>query len=251
MTARLAGVLWDMDGTLLDSEKLWDIAVRELARAHGREMTDAVRHALIGASGPNALRIMFTGLGIEPQPESLRVAGEFLEQRVTELMTGPIPWRPGAAEALAMVRAAGLPSALVTNTKRSLADFGLDTLGRHFFDVSVCGDEVAHGKPEPDSYLRAAELLGLQAEHCVAVEDSLTGVRAAQAAGCAVLVVPCEIAVPEAPGRMFRDSLTGLTLGDLEHIFRGSAGGGRVVEAIGSGAGNGFHSARVAVPQRE
>ncbi|MEV6320089.1 HAD family phosphatase [Nocardia sp. NPDC051787] len=220
MTARLAGVLWDMDGTLLDSEKLWDIAVRELAREHGHEMTDAIRHALIGASGPNALRIMFTGLGIEPTPASLRAAGEYLERRVTELMTGPIPWRPGAKDALAMVRAAGLPSALVTNTKRSLTEFGLDTLGRDFFDVSVCGDEVAHGKPEPDVYLRAAELLGLEPGHCVAVEDSPTGARAAQAAGCAVMVVPCEIPVPQARGRVFRDSLVGLTFGDLETILR-------------------------------
>ncbi|MGQ4616119.1 HAD-IA family hydrolase [Nocardia sp. R7R-8] len=220
MTARLAGVLWDMDGTLLDSEKLWDVAVRELAREHGHEMTDAIRHALIGASGPNALRIMFTGLGIEPTPDSLRAAGEFLEYRVTELMTGPIPWRPGAKDALAMVRAAGLASALVTNTKRSLTEFGLDTLGRDFFDVSVCGDEVAHGKPEPDVYLRAADLLGLDPEHCVAVEDSPTGARAAQAAGCALVVVPCEIPVPDAPGRVFRDSLLGLTLADLEHALR-------------------------------
>ncbi|MGW4327003.1 HAD family hydrolase [Nocardia sp. NPDC004573] len=220
MTARLAGVLWDMDGTLLDSEKLWDVAVRELAREHGHEMTDAIRHALIGASGPNALRIMFTGLGIEPTPASLRAAGEFLERRVTELMTGPIPWRPGAKDALAMVRAAGLSSALVTNTKRSLTEFGLDTLGRDFFDVSVCGDEVAHGKPEPDVYLRAAELLGLAPEHCVAVEDSPTGARAAQAAGCALVVVPCEIPVPDAPGRVFRDSLVGLTAADLEQALR-------------------------------
>nr|WP_039798433.1 HAD family phosphatase [Nocardia araoensis] len=220
VTARLAGVLWDMDGTLLDSEKLWDVAVRELAREHGHEMTDAIRHALIGASGPNALRIMFTGLGIEPTPDSLRAAGEFLERRVTELMTGPIPWRPGAKDALAMVRAAGLASALVTNTKRSLTEFGLDTLGRDFFDVSVCGDEVAHGKPEPDVYLRAAALLGLDPEHCVAIEDSPTGARAAQAAGCALLVVPCEIPVPDAPGRVFRDSLLGLTVADLEHALR-------------------------------
>ncbi|MGK8522818.1 HAD family hydrolase [Nocardia asteroides] len=220
MTARLAGVLWDMDGTLLDSEKLWDVAVRELAREHGHEMTDAIRHALIGASGPDALRIMFTGLGIEPTPDSLRAAGEFLERRVTELMTGPIPWRPGAKDALAMVRAAGLSSALVTNTKRSLTEFGLNTLGRDFFDVSVCGDEVAQGKPEPEVYLRAAELLGLDPRHCVAVEDSPTGARAAQAAGCALVVVPCEIAVPDAPGRVFRESLIGLTINDLEHALR-------------------------------
>ncbi|WP_433723346.1 HAD family hydrolase [Nocardia sp. CA-129566] len=220
MTARLAGVLWDMDGTLLDSEKLWDIAVRELARAHGHEMSDELRHALIGASGPNALRLIFDGLGIDATPEAVRAAGEFIERRVTELMAGPIPWRPGAKDALSMVRTARLATALVTNTKRSLTEFGLDTLGRDFFDVSVCGDEVEHGKPAPEIYLRAAELLGVHPRDCVALEDSPTGAAAATAAGCAVIVIPCEIAVSDAPGRVFRDSLVGLTIDDLEDALR-------------------------------
>ncbi len=209
-----------MDGTLLDSEKLWDVAVRELAREHGHEMTDELRHALIGASGVDALRMIFEGLGVPPTVEALQAAGEFLEWRVTELMTGPIPWRPGAEDALAMVREAGLASALVTNTKRSLTEFGLNTLGRDFFDVSVCGDEVALGKPEPDVYLRAAELLGVDPKDCVAVEDSPTGTRAAQAAGCAVIVIPCEIPVPDGPGRSFRDTLVGLTIDDLEQALK-------------------------------
>ncbi|MFF3223831.1 HAD family hydrolase [Nocardia suismassiliense] len=220
MTPRLAAVLWDMDGTLLDSEKLWDVAVRELAREHGHEMTDELRHALIGASGADALRMIFEGLGVPPTAEALQAAGEFLEWRVTELMTGPIPWRPGAEDALAMTREAGLASALVTNTKRSLTEFGLNTLGRDFFDVSVCGDEVALGKPEPDVYLRAAELLGVDPKDCVAVEDSPTGTRAAQAAGCAVIVIPCEIPVPDGPGRSFRDTLVGLTVDDLEQALK-------------------------------
>ncbi|AXK84393.1 HAD family phosphatase [Nocardia farcinica] len=220
MTGRLAAVLWDMDGTLLDSEKLWDIAVRELAVELGTEMTDEVRHALVGASGPNALRILFDGLGVDPTTEALREAADFLERRVGDLMTGPIPWRPGAADALALVRAAGLPSALVTNTIRSLTEFGLDTLGRHHFDVSVCGDEVAEGKPAPDPYLRAAELLGVDPRHCVAVEDSPTGARAATAAGCAVIVVPCEVPVPDGPGRVLRESLIGLTVDHLHQALR-------------------------------
>ncbi|WP_348537613.1 HAD family hydrolase [Nocardia cyriacigeorgica] len=220
MNTRLAGVLWDMDGTLLDSEKLWDIAVRDLAVELGSRMTDEIRRSLIGASGPNALRIVFTGLGLDPEPEAMRAAGGFLERRVTELMAQPIPWRPGAKDALAMVRAAGLPSALVTNTKRSLAEFGLDTLGREYFDASVCGDEVPHGKPDPGVYLRAAELLGLDPKVCVAIEDSPTGAAAAEAAGCAVLVVPCEIAVPEAPTRSQRDSLVALSVADLHDVLR-------------------------------
>ncbi|MFE3756186.1 HAD family hydrolase [Nocardia tengchongensis] len=218
--ARLDAVLWDMDGTLLDSEKLWDMALRELAGQYGRELTDAVRHALIGASGPNAFRILFDGLGIEHTLEAVEEAAEWMEARVIELFQGPVPWRPGARETLDLVRAAGVPMALVTNTKRSLAEYGLDTIGREYFGATVCADEVPHGKPAPDVYLRAAELLGVAPGHAVAIEDSPTGSIAAQAAGCALLVVPCEVPVPDAPGRTFRDSLVGLELTHLEDLVR-------------------------------
>ncbi|MGV9833489.1 HAD family hydrolase [Nocardia niigatensis] len=218
--ARLDAVLWDMDGTLLDSEKLWDMALRELAAEYGRELTDTVRHALIGASGPNAFRILFEGLGIEHTPEAVAEGSEWMERRVTELFHGPVPWRPGARDALEMVRASGIPMALVTNTKRSLTEYGLNTIGREFFGATVCADEVSHGKPAPDVYLRAAELLGVAPENAVAIEDSPTGSLAAQAAGCALLVIPCEVAVPDAPGRTFRGSLVGLGVADLEDLVR-------------------------------
>ncbi|OXR42952.1 Phosphorylated carbohydrates phosphatase [Nocardia cerradoensis] len=218
----VAAVLWDMDGTLLDSEKLWDIGVRELAEELGGRMTDAIRHALIGADARNALRILFDGLGLELDPAAMLAAGQWLERRVTELMAGPIPWRPGAQDALATLRAAGLPAALVTNTKRSITELCLETLGRHMFDVSVCGDEVDNGKPAPDPYLRAARLLGVAPEDCVAVEDSPTGSAAGLAAGCRVLVVPCEIAVPSRPGLEFRESLVGLTVDELALVHAGA-----------------------------
>ncbi|PSR69525.1 HAD family hydrolase [Nocardia sp. MDA0666] len=211
-----------MDGTLLDSEKLWDIGVRELAEELGGRMTDAIRHALIGADARNALRILFDGLGLELDPAAMLAAGQWLERRVTELMAGPIPWRPGAQDALASLRTAGLPAALVTNTKRSITELCLETLGRHMFDVSVCGDEVDSGKPAPDPYLRAARLLGVAPEDCVAVEDSPTGSAAALAAGCRVLVVPCEIAVPSRPGLEFRESLVGLTVDELALVHAGA-----------------------------
>ncbi|MBF6331331.1 HAD family phosphatase [Nocardia transvalensis] len=207
-----------MDGTLLDSEKLWDIAMRELSVELGGEMTDATRHALIGAAAPDALRITFAGLGIEPTGEQMRAAGEWMDKRVVELMTGPLPWRPGAEDAMATVRAAGFRTGLVTNTKRSVTELCLDTLGRKHFDITVCGDEVERGKPAPDPYLRAAELLGVAPEDCVAVEDSPTGSQAAAAAGCAVLVVPCEVPVPVRPGVVVRDSLIGLTAADIHEL---------------------------------
>lgn len=213
--ADLAGVLWDMDGTLLDSEKLWDVAVYELADYLGGTMTVETRHALIGSSGPNALAIIFDALELEPHPAAVHDAGRWLERRITGLFRSGVPWRPGARDALAMTRDAGVPMALVTNTNRALAEHALETLGREFFDATVCGDEVAHGKPAPDVYLRAAELLGVPIDRCLAIEDSPTGVLAAEAARCSVLVVPCEIPVPTGPGRIFRESLVGVGLDDL------------------------------------
>jgi HAD superfamily hydrolase (TIGR01509 family) len=221
-TPQLAGVLWDMDGTLLDSEKLWDVAIYELAEYLGGKMTKEVRHSLIGSSGPNALKIVFAALNLDPAPAAIADAGSWLEARITGLFMEGIPWRPGAQDALEMVAQAGLPMALVTNTKRALTEYSLDTVGRHFFSATVCGDEVPNGKPDPGVYLRAAELLGLDPTNCLAIEDSPTGATAAERAGCAVLVVPCEIAVPAGTGRVFRDTLIGLNAADLHLALSGN-----------------------------
>ncbi|AOW92715.1 HAD family hydrolase [Rhodococcus sp. WMMA185] len=213
------GILWDMDGTLLDSEKIWDVAMRELSVHLGGPMTTETRQKTIGASSVNALEIVFDSLGLDRDPHALAEAKEWVFSRVEELFGDGIPWRPGARDALLAVRAGGFRSALVTNTERRLTDRALDTLGREHFDHSVCGDEVALGKPNPDPYLRGAELLGLDPSQCLAIEDSPTGVASAQAAGCMVLVVPCEVAVPAAPGRVFRESLEGLSGLDLATLW--------------------------------
>ncbi|NLG54280.1 MAG: HAD family phosphatase [Rhodococcus sp.] len=212
-------VLWDMDGTLLDSEKHWDVAVRDLSRWLGGEMSEQTRLATVGASSAGALRVIFDSLGLAHEPEALAAAKEWMYSRVETLFADGLEWRPGAREALTMVREAGLSTALVTNTERRLTETALDVMGRHFFDASVCGDEVPAGKPAPDPYLRGAQLLGLDPRDCVAVEDSPTGTAAATAAGCAVLVVPGGVIdVPTGPGRLFRDSLVGLTSADLAAV---------------------------------
>ena len=178
----LRAVLWDMDGTLLESEELWDIGVRELSVHLGGPMSEATREATIGAATPNALAIVFDSLGLERTSEALAQAKSWLYARMAGMFTDGLPWRPGAREALALVRSLGLGSVLVTNTERDLAAYALDTLGRGHFDPTVCGDEVPAGKPDPAPYLRAAELLGLRPEECLAVEDSPTGAAAAEAA---------------------------------------------------------------------
>ena len=104
-------------------------------------------------------------VGVPATPERIAWTYERLVARTEELFTaGDVDWRPGARAALRTVRAAGIPTALVTNSLRRITELALDGIGREFFDVTVCGDEVAEGKPAPDPYRRAAELLGVPAQ---------------------------------------------------------------------------------------
>ncbi len=221
----LVAVLWDMDGTLVDSEKLWDVSLGELAGHLGGELSDATRAAMVGGAMDRTLVMMFDEVGAAPTPDALADAARWLTERTGQLFGDGLPWRPGAPEALRTVRVADLATALVTSTERALTEQALDSIGRGYFDVVVCGDEVTATKPAPQPYLRAAELLGVDPRRCVAVEDSPTGAAAAAAAGCAVLVVPDDVAVAPGPGRVLRDGLVGLTVDELAGVLRAAPGG--------------------------
>jgi HAD superfamily hydrolase (TIGR01509 family) len=212
IAAAPAAVLFDMDGTLLDSEKVWDVALADLAAWLGGELSDTARRRMVGSSLARSVAILHSDLGIEADPES---SGAYLTERTAELFAGDLVWKPGARQLLHAVHDAGVPAALVTSTHRRLTEIALDTIGREFFTVTVCGDEVRRPKPHPDPYLRAAELLAVDAAHCVAIEDSPLGITAAEAAGCAVLAVPSEVTIEPAKTRTIRSSLSGMTVADL------------------------------------
>jgi len=209
-------VLWDMDGTLVDSEKLWTTSLHDTARWLGGALSPAAREAVVGGDMPRTLATLFDDLGLPHDAERMAAAERFLNDRTAELFAGGLSWRPGAQEALRLLDHLGWPTALVTNTERALTEAALDSIGREHFAVSVCADEVPFGKPDPDLYLRAAELLGVAPARCLAIEDSPSGALAAERAGAAVLVVPCDVPVPAGPGRVLRPSLVGLTRADLQ-----------------------------------
>ncbi|MFD2417019.1 HAD family hydrolase [Amycolatopsis pigmentata] len=207
-----AAVLWDLDGTLVDSEKLWDVALYEAAEWLGGTLTEPQRLTLVGSNMAATSRYLLEVTGRPVTDEAMADTGEWIRVRMSGLFAGPLPWRPGAREALAAVRAGGLAAALVTSTDRALTELALDTIGREFFDVVVCGDEVdGLNKPHPEPYLRATRMLGVDPARCVAVEDSKPGTESAVAAGCTVLVVPHDVAVPAGERRFFRTSLIGVT----------------------------------------
>lgn len=207
MVAVLKAVLFDMDGTLVDSEKLWDVSLQALYARLGGVLTPEVRVSTVGSSAQGLMRIVYSDLGLEPDPVAMEESSDWLHDYTGELFEQGLTWLAGARELLDGLTAAGVPMALVTNTKRALTERALKSIGAHYFSASVCGDEVEHAKPAPDPYLRAAHLLGFAAEECLAIEDSVTGSEAAQAAGCPVLVVPNDVEVPDGPRRQHVASL--------------------------------------------
>nr|WP_307849570.1 HAD family phosphatase [Qaidamihabitans albus] len=215
-----AAVLWDMDGTLVDTEKLWDVALYEAANWLGGELSEQQRATLVGSNMASTARYLLGATGRPVSAESVTEVGEWIRAHTATLFADELPWRPGAREALAAVRSAGIASALVTSTERSLTELALDTIGREFFDVTVCGDEVdGLNKPHPEPYLRAARLLGADPERCVAVEDSPPGTESAVAAGCSVLVVPNDVRVEPGTRRTFRSSLVGVDALSLARLL--------------------------------
>lgn len=207
-----AAVLWDMDGTLVDTEPYWIATEHALAAEHGATWTHEDAMRLVGNDLLDSAVYIRERMGLDLTP---RAIVERLLDGVVEQVRVDVPWRPGARELLSATRAAGLPTALVTMSWTRFVEPVVDALPEASFDVVVTGDQVERGKPHPDPYLLAAERLGLDPAHCLAVEDSATGAASAAAAGCSVLVVPHHVAVPPGPRRVFRDSLHGLGVDDL------------------------------------
>ncbi|WP_299565894.1 HAD family phosphatase [uncultured Mycolicibacterium sp.] len=206
----MRAVLWDMDGTLVDSEKLWDVAMHALYERLGGVLTPEVRETTVGGSSESVMRIVYADLGLDPHPEAMAADADWLHDHVGDLFASGLPWCDGARELLDALAGAGVPMALVTNTRRDLTERALESIGRHYFSITVCADEVPEGKPAPHLYRRAADLLGLAPHECLAVEDSPVGTLAAERAGCPVLVVPNDVEVPAGPRRRHIGSLAEL-----------------------------------------
>jgi HAD superfamily hydrolase (TIGR01509 family) len=214
---RLQAVLFDMDGTLLDSEKIWDVALNDLSTWLGGELSIRARERMVGSSLARSIAILHADLDIDADPET---SGAYLTERTAELFRTDLTWKPGARELLAAVRDAGVPAALVTSTHRRLTEIALDVIGRENFATSVCGDEVGHPKPHAESYLTAAARLGVPPAHSVVIEDSPLGIAAGEAAGCLVVAVPSEVEIEPAPSRTVVDSLLSLSVERLDALVR-------------------------------
>jgi HAD superfamily hydrolase (TIGR01509 family) len=217
MTGELpAAVLWDMDGTLVDTEPYWIAAEHALVEEHGGLWTDEHAHQLVGHDLMDSAEYIRAHSPIELTP--VEIVHRLLASVVARVRV-QVPWRPGARELLESLVAQGVPCALVTMSWESLATAVVSDLPSGSFAAVVTGDVVHHGKPHPEPYLAAARLLGVCPAACIAIEDSGPGVASAVAAGIPTIAVPHNVQVPETVGAVQISTLVGVTPPDLLPLF--------------------------------
>lgn len=214
-----AAVLWDMDGTIIDTEPYWIDAEIALATRDGGTWTHDDGLTLIGKALPESAEILRERAGVKGSNDD--IVDDLVRQVGHLLRTHGAEWQPGARELLAELNAAQVPCALVTMSYTSLADILVELLPPNTFTAVVTGDMVTHGKPHPEPYLKAAELLGVDPAQCIAIEDSPTGVASAEAAGARVIGVPHFVPIDATPNRSRVPSLTNVTLDIIARIHSG------------------------------
>lgn len=207
-----AAVLWDMDGTVIDTEPYWIAEEKALVADAGGQWSDEDAHELVGNPLAVSAQILLDNSPITGSVEDV----------VNRLLTGVVhrvqhhmPWRPGARDLLTELARLEVPCALVTMSYESLAKVLIEQLPAGTFSAVITGDIVQQGKPHPEAYLKAAEALGVSAQDCVAIEDSPTGAAAAIAAGVPTLAVPHTVPVPLVEGMVQVDTLDGVGAADL------------------------------------
>lgn len=183
----MTGAIFDMDGLLIDSEKIFQRIWRELAAEAGYTLDDTFAEAMCGSSGKATEAVLRRYM---PDVDPLPLMAECY-RRVIEVEKKSIPLKPGAAEILEGMKRRGFRTALASSSPVDMIRNNLEVTGLGvYFDELVSGFEVRRGKPEPDIFLLAAGRLGLSVGDCYVFEDSVNGVRAAHAAGCMAVMVP-------------------------------------------------------------
>ena len=210
-------VLWDMDGTLVDTEPYWMAAETALVESYGGTWSHEQALQLVGRGLMDSARIL--------QAAGVAMSADAIVQHLTDkvreyLRTDGVPFRPGARELLRDLKAAGIPTALVTMSLRRMAESVVELIDFEAFDGIIAGDDVDQPKPHPDPYLKGAAMLGLDIRDVVALEDSPTGLRSALSAGAVTIGVPHMVALGGLGAHQLWPTLDSRGVDDLAAIYR-------------------------------
>lgn len=180
-------IIFDMDGTLMETEEQWDVVRRQLAADAGLPWPEEATRAMMGMSTPEWSQYLVSDVGL---PMTAPEAAERTIDAMAEHHRQGVELLPGAIESVRRM-ASRFPIAIASSSPRRLIDAGAEAMGiEDLLSASVSTEEVAAGKPAPDGFLRAAELLGVEPAACLAIEDSTNGVLSALNAGMAVVCIP-------------------------------------------------------------
>ncbi|MCG7524145.1 HAD family phosphatase [Streptomyces sp. OfavH-34-F] len=214
--AALRAVLLDMDGTLVDTEGFWWEVEVEVFADLGHRLDEAWRDVVVGGPMSRSTGYLIEATGADI---TLDEAAVLLNDRFEKRIAHGVPLMPGAARLLAELRRHEIPTALVSASHRRIIERVLDSVGRHHFALTVAGDEVTRTKPHPEPYLTAARGFGVDPGLCAVIEDTATGVAAAEAAGCRVVAVPSVAPIAPAEGRVVVGSLEEVDLAFLRGLI--------------------------------
>ncbi len=213
--ASLQAVLWDMDGTLIDSEPYWVASEIALVERFGGTWTHADGLKLVGQGLPfSALVLQRAGVDLEVDDIVTT-----LTDHVMELLSESVPWRPGAVSMMHGIAAEGIPQALVTMSMNRMATLVANLIPGGPLATVVSGDQVERPKPDPESYLLGAQRLGVDIRSCVAFEDSPAGVASAHTAGAITIGLPNLVDISETPADALWESLSEKSLDDVVRTF--------------------------------
>ncbi|GAB3599120.1 HAD family hydrolase [Microbacterium tumbae] len=212
-----SAVLWDMDGTLVDTEPFWMAAETGMVESFGGTWTHADALQLVGNGLHDSALIL--------QRAGVRMDADAIIQRLTDdvrtaLARDGVPFRPGARELLHDLRASGIRTALVTMSLRRMAEGIVELMDFDGFDLIVAGDDVQNPKPHPEPYLTAARLLGIDIADALVIEDSPTGLRAGIASGAVVLGVPHIVPLDGVGAHELWPTLNGRSAQDIVALHR-------------------------------
>lgn len=214
---QIQAIVWDFDGTLIDSEPVWLAAEADIIHELGAQVPPNYAELTVGGTVLRTAQVMVDVTGTDLT--AAEMADWLVADMVRRLSSEPIAWRPGVPEALAVIAADGIRQAICSASYRPILDAVLNRVDTQF-DVIVSGDQITHGKPHPESYQRVCTELGVAPTEVLVIEDSTNGCAAANAAGCPVLAVPSVVIPPPRPRRVFRDSLVDIDLAALTSIFQ-------------------------------